>query len=251
MTPLSVLLPVYNEQDQIVDCLETVKWADEILLVDSFSSDSTIEIASAYNVRVVQHEYINSARQKNWAIPQCSYPWVLQLDADERLEPALQLEIQQILSSPPEGVDGFIIPFKHYILGEWVRVMGLYPEYHLRLFKRDTGRFQDREVDAHVVVSGHVETLCNHIHHYGVESISQRLRSLDRYTRYEADERIKQNRPFSVVQMIARTIGVFLHTYIGQRGFSAGMRGMILSFLKADFVFWTYAKMWEIKNRKK
>ena len=245
MAKLSVLLPTYNEAAKIAACLESVRWADEILVVDSYSTDDTLAIAREYGTRIVTHEYINSARQKNWAIPQCTYEWVLQIDADERLEPVLQQEIQAVLESPPSDVDGYRMSFKHHILGRWVKVMGLYPEYHLRLFRRDVGRFQDREVDAHVVVPGRVVTLEGHFLHYGVASISQRLRSLDRYTRYEADERAKQGRRFSARQMIARTLGAFFYTFIWQRGYMAGMRGLILSVHKADFVFWTYAKLWE------
>jgi len=231
-------------------CLETIKWADEILVVDSYSTDETLEIVKDYGARVIQHEYINSAKQKNWAIPQCKHEWVLQIDADERLEELLQEEIMEFLKEPPPEVDGYRIPFKHHILGEWVKVMGLYPEYHLRLFRRDAGRFQDREVDAHVVVPGRVETLKNHILHFGVESVSQRLRSIDRYTRYESEERLKQGRKYSLANLIFRSMGAFLYTYIWQRGFTAGMRGLLLSMHKADFIFWTYAKMWEAEERK-
>ncbi|SRR6266851_3846851 len=247
---VTVLLPTFNEADKIQDCLESVKWADELLVVDSFSTDRTTEIASGYGARVVQHEYVNSAKQKNWAIPQCVHEWVLQVDADERLEPALQEELQHLLKSPPPDVDGYRVPFKHHILGEWIKVMGLYPETHLRLFRRDLGRFQDREVDAHVMVPGGVGMLSNHFIHYGVENVSQRLRNLDRYTRYEADERSKQGRRFSVFDLVVRSIGIFFYLYVWQRGFTAGMRGLILAAHRSDFVFWTYAKLWEKEQRR-
>src|SRR3990170_296878 len=101
MPKLSILLPTYNEERNIEACLESIKWADEILVVDSYSTDRTLEIARYYGARIVQHEYINSAKQKNWAIPQCAHEWVFQIDADERLSPELQVEIQQILQHPP------------------------------------------------------------------------------------------------------------------------------------------------------
>ncbi len=249
MAKLSVLLPTYNEEDMIVDCLESVKWADEILVVDSYSTDHTLEIVRRYGARVIQHEYINSAKQKNWAIPQCKNEWVLQMDADERLDAELQAEIRDILLAPPVGVDGYRINFKHHVLGKWVRHAGLYPEYHLRLFRRDAGRFQDREVDAHVLVPGNVMTLRGHILHFGTESLSHRLRAIDRYTRYESDEREKQGRHYSWFNVTVRPWAAFFYYYVGKLGLLDGMRGLILAVIKADFIFWTYAKLWEKEVR--
>lgn len=245
MAKLSVLLPTYNEEDMIKDCLESVKWADEILVVDTFSTDHTLEIAREYGARIIQHEYINSAKQKNWAIPQCKYEWVLQIDADERLDRPLQDEIKHIMENPPNEVDGYRINFKHHLVGKWIRYAGVYPEYHLRLFRRDVGRFQDREVDAHVIVPGKVVTLKNHILHYGTESLSHRLRAMDRYTRYESDEREKQGRHYSWFNVTVRPFAAFIYYYIFKLGFLEGTRGIILAYLKSDFLFWTYAKLWE------
>ena len=101
MIKISALITTYNEQDMLQDCLESVRWADELFVVDSFSTDRTLEIARAYNARISQHEYKYPAAQKNWAIPQASHEWILLLDADERVTPELQREIQQLLQSPP------------------------------------------------------------------------------------------------------------------------------------------------------
>src|SRR6266851_2427621 len=238
MAKLTVLLPTFNEAHKLKDCLESVKWADEILLVDSFSTDQTFEIASRYGARIVQHEYINSAKQKNWAIPQCRHEWVLQIDADERVDPALQEEIQDLLKSPAPDIDGYLTRTKNHIMDRWVKVMGLYPSYRLRLFRRDAGRFQDREVDARILVKGRTRKLSNHVLHYGVESISQRLQSLDRYTGYESNERVKQGRHFSIFQLLARSAAVFYYVYFWQMGIRAGIRGLILAVHKTDFLFW-------------
>ncbi len=249
MVKLSVLLPTYNEEVMITDCLESIKWADEILVVDSFSKDRTLEIVQTYGAKIIQHEYINSAKQKNWAIPQCAHEWVLQIDADERLDAELQAEIQAILKNPPADVDGYRINFKHHLLGKWVKRSGVYPEYHLRLFRRDVGRFQPREVDAHVLVPGKVVTLHGHIVHFGTESISHRLGAIDRYTRYEADEREKRGHHFSWFNVLIRPMAVFSYYYFYKLGFLEGVRGLILAFLKADFIFWTYIKLWEKEIR--
>jgi glycosyltransferase involved in cell wall biosynthesis len=245
MAKISILLPTFNEADKIVECLESVKWADEILVLDSYSTDNTLDIAREYGARFIQHEYINSAKQKNWAIPQCEHAWVLQIDADERLELALQEEIQNILRDPPNDVDGYSMPFKHHVLGKWVRSMDLYPEYHLRLFRKDVGRFQDKEVDSHVVVPGRVLYFTNHVLHFGFESVSQKLRPFDRYTRYEADERVKRGKFYSWYNITFRTLAVFVYYYFYKLGFLNGVRGLVVAAYKSDFIFWTYAKLWE------
>jgi len=242
---LSVLLPTYNEEAMLEACLESIKWADEILVVDSYSTDQTLKIAERYGARIIQHEYINSAKQKNWAIPQCAHEWVLQIDADERVEPALQAEIQQVLISPPAVVDGYINPTKNHMLGTWIKTMDVYPGERLRLFRRNKGRFEDKEVDAHVIVPGQIEYLKSHILHFGMERISQKISPLDRYTRYESDEREKRGRHYSWFNITLRPLAVFLYYYLYKKGFLEGVRGLILASYKADFIFWTYAKLWE------
>ena len=245
MKKISVLLPVYNEEDTIRACLDTIKWADEILVVDSFSTDRTLEIAQEYGARIIQHEYINSAKQKNWAIPQCSHEWVLQIDADERVDDTLKQEILKILENPNPSILGYYNPTKNHAFGQWIKTMGIYPDNRLRFFMRDCGRFEDKEVDARVVVTGDTQLLKGHVHHFGLEAISPRLRSIDRYTRYESDEREKQGRNFSGANIFIKTIGTFIYYFIYKRGFLDGMRGAIVAFWKTDFIFWTYAKLWE------
>lgn len=245
---LSVLLPTFNSEKIIRDCLESVKWADEILVVDSFSTDSTLDICREYGARIIQHEYIQSAKQKNWAIPQCTHEWVLQIDTDERLEPGLEEEIRRVLSNPPDDIDAYRIPFKMYILGQWVRVAGLYPEYHYRLFRKSVGRFEDKEVHAHVRVPGRIGTLQHHILHYGMESISKQLRNIDRYSRYQADELKKRGKHFRWYHLALRPLAIFAYYFLWQRGFTAGYRGFLVAAINTTFDFWAHAKLWEIET---
>lgn len=245
---LSVLLPTFNNAAIIRPTLESIRWADEILVVDSFSTDGTVELCREYGASILQHEYIQSARQKNRAIPRCAHEWVLQIDTDEVLEPGMEGEIKAALEDPPVEVDGFRIPFKHHILGEWVRACHLYPEYHLRLFKRDTGRFEDKEVHAHVVVPGQVQTLQHHILHYGMTSISKQLGNIDRYSRYQADELKKRGKRFHWTQLTLRPLAIFVYYYLWARGFTAGYRGLLISALNVTFDFWAHAKLWELET---
>jgi glycosyltransferase involved in cell wall biosynthesis len=246
MSPkITALVPTFNNAEIIRDTLESIRWVDEILVVDSFSTDETLDICRGYGARIIQHEYIQSAKQKNWAIPQCKNEWVLQIDTDEVLEAGLREEIEAALEKASNDVNGFRFPFKHHVLGKWVRVCGLYPEYHLRLFRRDVGRFEDKEVHAHVRVPGEVGTFEKHILHYGMTSISKQLTNLDRYSRYQADELKKRGKRFSWTQLTLRPLAIFVYYYFYKLGFTAGYRGFLLSALSVTSDFWTHAKLRE------
>jgi glycosyltransferase involved in cell wall biosynthesis len=249
MSPrISILLPTFNSAASVRETLESVKWADEILVVDSFSTDNTVDICREYGARVIQHEYINSAKQKNWAAPQCTHEWVFQIDTDETLEPGSREEIQASLSAIGDEVHAFKLPRRNHVLGRWMRRAGIYPDYQTRLFRRDRGRWIEREVHAHIVVSGEVQTLKHHIMHYGMPTISKQLRNLDRYTRYEADELRKQGRAFRWSAVIVRPWLIFLHRYVWLKGFLDGWRGLILCSYVAFYVFLSHAKLWELEE---
>lgn len=248
MRPLiSILLPTFNSAATVRETLESVKWADEILIVDSFSTDRTLEIGREYGARIIQHEYLNSARQKNWAAPQCKHEWVLQIDTDETLEEGSREEIEAALQSG-ETVDAFRLPRKNHVLGRWMRHAGIYPDYQTRLFRRDQGRWIEREVHAHVVVPGEVGNLKRHIMHFGMPNLSKQLRNLDRYTRYEADELRKQGIRFGWSRVILRPWLVFLHRYFWLRGFLEGWRGLILCGYFGIYDFLSQAKLWELEE---
>jgi len=244
---ISILLPTFNNAATVRETLESVKWADEILVVDSFSTDATLEICRQSGAQIIQHEYINSAKQKNWALPQCRNEWVLQIDSDEVLETGLRAEIEQVLSNAVSAVKAFRLPRKNHVLGRWVRHAGIYPDYQTRLFRRDEGRWNEREVHAHVEVSGEVHTLQHHLMHFGMPNISKQLRNLDRYTRYEADELRKQGMRFRWSCLIVRPWAIFLHRYVWQKGFLEGWRGFILCSYLTIYDFLTHAKLWELE----
>ena len=245
---LSVLIPTYNCAGTIEATLRSISWANEILIVDSFSSDETVEICRKYDARIVQHEYEGPAKQKNWAIPLCTYNWVLQLDADEVLEKGFRLEIEQAIMKASPSISAFRIPRKNHILGQWVRFAGIYPDYQTRLFRKKRGCFEDREVHEHLKTEGTVQTLNTHILHYGMPSISKQLRNLDRYTRYEANEATKQGREFHFLEIMLRPTLVFLHRYVWLQGFRAGWRGFFLAAYVAMYTFWVQAKLWELRE---
>jgi len=246
--PISILLPTFNNAATVRDTLESVKWADEILVVDSFSTDNTLEICQEYGARIIQHEYINSARQKNWAAPQCRHEWVLQIDTDEILEPGAREEIEAAMASRTESVQAFRLPRKNHVLGRWMRHCGIYPDYQTRLFRHDSGRWIEREVHAHITVPGEVRKLKHHIMHSGMPNISKQIRNLDRYTRYEADELRKQGVRFGWSRLIVRPWAIFFHRYVWLKGFLDGWRGFIVCGYLAIYDFLSTAKLWELEE---
>jgi glycosyltransferase involved in cell wall biosynthesis len=244
---ISVLLPTFNNVEIIRPTLECVKWADEILVVDSFSTDGTLDVCREYGARIIQHEYIQSAKQKNWAIPQCSHEWILQIDSDEVLEPGAAEEIRQRISEAPSDLDAFALRRKNHVLGKWVRTAGLYPDLQTRVFRREVARFEDKEVHAHVRVPGKVKVLDHHILHYGMTSISKQLQNVDRYSRYQANELRKRGKRFRWAQLVIRPFAVFGYYYLWKLGFTAGYRGLLVASLSATYDFWAHAKLWELE----
>ena len=245
---ISILLPTFNNAATVRETLESVKWADEILVVDSFSTDTTLKICQEYGARIIQHEYINSAKQKNWAAPQCRHEWVLQIDTDETLAPDALEEIEAALHSEAENVQAFRLPRKNHVLGRWMRHAGIYPDYQTRLFRRDHGRWIEREVHAQVVVPGEVRTLKHHLMHYGMPNISKQIRNLDRYTRYEADELHKQGIRFGWSRLVLRPWLIFFHRYVWLKGFLEGWRGFVVCGYFAIYDFLSQAKLWELEE---
>ena len=248
MIKISILLPIYNCEKTIEKTLESIKWADEILVVDSFSNDSTIEIVKKYGAKIIQHEYINSAKQKNWALQFVSHDWVLQIDSDETLEKGLREEMYSKLSDVSSQVHCFQIPRKNYVLGRWKAVCNLYPDYQTRLFKKDFARFADKEVHAKIICDGDILTLNHHIIHQGMPHISKQLSNLDRYTGYEADELLKNNYCFKITDILIKPVSAFILKYFIQGGYKFGMRGLTLSFYSFTYVLFKYLKYWEIKE---
>ncbi len=249
--PVSVLIPCYNSADVIEACLRSVAWADEILVCDSFSTDATLEIARRYTDRIVQHEYVNSAMQKNWAIPQARHEWVLIVDTDERVGPDLRREIERVLR-PDCPYDGFEIPRLNHVFGRPIRHGGHYPDYQLRLFKRDRGRYQDRQVHAHVELQGRRGTLSAPLLHFGQRSVEQVARTyLLRYSAWEAAQKDADGVVFRPSQLLARPLGAFVARYLKDRGFLDGTAGLFMALTVSAYVFLTYARLWQLQSERR
>ena len=247
MMKLSILLPTYNCENTIISTLQSIKWADEIIVVDSFSNDKTLDLVSGFGCKILQHKYINSAKQKNWALTYCTYNWVFQIDSDELLEPYAENIIRSAITNSTENVHCFKMPRKNHVLGKWVKYGGLYPDWEYRLFRKKYGKWWDREVHSRIIVPGKIDLLKTPLIHNGMPNISKQLSNLDRYTRYEADELKKRNIKFSYFKWILGPPYIFLKRYIVLQGFRDGFRGFILAIYASIYLFISHTKLLEIE----
>ncbi len=248
---LSVLIPTFNEEENLPDCLASIAgFADEIFVVDSFSSDRTVEFAKAAGARVVQHEYINSAAQMNWAIPQCANSWVFILDADERLTPQLREEIRALLAAPGgPSLDGYFVVRRNYFLGGEIRHGGWETNDVQRLFRRELGRYAEREVHADVEVppgrSGRLAAKLDHITcPPSLEGLNRYFQRFNRYTTQAAERYHREGRRPYVWNFFVHPGWEFFKMYVLKLGILDGIPGLAVCSFCAFTRFVRYVKLY-------
>jgi glycosyltransferase involved in cell wall biosynthesis len=241
---LSVVLVTRNEEERLRACLESVAWADEIVVVDAESEDKTATIAREFTDHVVVRPWPGYAIQKNLAIDLATGDWALSLDADEVVSAELTADIRRVVAADGPA-DGYAVPRRNIFWGRWVRHGGLYPDHQVRLFRRTRGRFNARAVHESVSVDGRVERLAGHLEHRSYRDLSDFLARVDRYATLAADEAVAQRRRARVSDLVLRPFGRFLVMYVMRRGFLDGWRGFLLASLYAYYVLIRTAKIWE------
>jgi glycosyltransferase involved in cell wall biosynthesis len=244
---LSVAIITFNEEANIRRTLESVKWADEIIVVDSGSTDKTSAICREYTDKVMHQAWLGFSRQKNLAIENTSHDWVLSLDADEPIEPALAEEIRGIISSP-DSLDGYRIPRKTFFLGKQMRHGGWYPDYNLRLFRRGKGKFEDRAVHEAIKVDGTIGNTRHALFHYAYPDLASYLSSINKYSSLAVSvmaEKGIDGFKAGWVNILCRPVLTFLLKYFIRLGFLDGKRGLVLNLFHSYYVFAKYAKAWE------
>ena len=248
---LSVTLITYNEETNIQEALESVRWADEIIVLDSFSTDRTVEICKKYTDKIISHAFVGYGKLRNIAIDHASHNWILSLDADERVTEALNDEILQELERGPSA-DGYSIPRKSHFLGYWVRHCGWYPDYRsMQLFQRAKGRYTEVLNDDHLELTPGSRRgyLSSPILHYTYRTLDQYLAKMDRYTTLKSQQMVKDGRKFQVHQLVTHPLFTFLKMYLFRQGFRDGQVGLILSMLYTYYTFVKYAKLWELTRK--
>ena len=246
---LTVLVPTGNEEANLRACLESVRWADELFVVDSFSKDRTVEIAKEFGARVVQHEYVNSAAQKNWAIPQATHDWVLVLDADERMTPELAEEVRALLAAPGgPAAAAYRVSRRTFFFGREIRHCGWDTDSVVRLFRKDQARYPEQWVHADMQVDGPVARLAGRLDHYTYSSMAQYFEKFGRYTTWAAKDLRERGRRATIFNLVTRPLARFLKMYFLRLGFLDGAAGAVLCGLAACSVFTKYAKLWEMQR---
>ena len=224
---LTVIIPTFNEEKNIEACLQSVKWADEILVVDSFSTDRTLNISRNYTTRILQHEYVNSAAQKNWAIPHATHDWILILDSDERVTPALKDEIRQLLRRGPDK-DGYWIHRDNYLMGRRVKHSGWGRDRVLRLFRKKLGRYHEKRVHAEVNLQD-TGILVGRLDHHSVSSMRSWVAKINRYSSWKAEDKFEKGAAGPVVQLFFRPPFRFFKDFVLRMGVLDGWRGFLIA----------------------
>ena len=243
MSKLSVTVVAKNEAADLGAALASVAWADEIVVVDSHSTDETVAIARRFTDRVVVHDWLGHVEQKNYAASLASHDWILSLDADERVTPELAAEVRAALTSEPAHA-AFRIPRVTWHLGRWIRTTDWYPDYQLRLYDRRRAAWASRPVHESVSATGPVGRLTSDLQHFAYRDLQHHFATMDRYTTLAAQDMRAQGRRAGVFDLTMHPWAAFMRNYVLRRGFMDGTAGFVVSTMNAYYVFLKFAKLW-------
>ena len=238
-----------NEEANIERCLKSVRWADEIVVVDSHSTDRTVELAREYGAKVFTVPFAGYGPAKREAVKQATGEWMLSIDADEEVTPELAREIREVLVNPGDN-DGFYVKRRTNFLGRWIYHCGWYPDPILRVFRKSRGNFNDAVVHEKVVVSGRTGRLKGELLHYSYPDLESYLQRSDRYTTLGAEVAYKKGRRCGWFDLVLRPPVSFIAHFVTRQGFRDGMEGFMVSVLSAAAVFVKYAKLRHLQKKK-
>ncbi|NUN71293.1 MAG: glycosyltransferase family 2 protein, partial [Bacteroidetes bacterium] len=244
MSRLSVIIITKNESSNIEECLRSVSFSDDIVVVDAESTDDTVLKARNLGATVIVRPWQGYAAAKQFALEQTKHDWVLWLDADERVMPALAREIPEVIGASPVHA-AFTVARRAYFLGRWIRHSGWYPGRVARLFRKQHARFNDAAVHEGLEIVGTVGELKNDLLHYTDPNLYHYLSKFNRYTTLATEGLEKKGKRFSTADLLVRPWWLFLKMYILRRGFLDGIQGLLLAILSSAYVFTKYAKLWE------
>ena len=238
---VSVIVITLDEEHVVADCLESVRWADEVVVLDCGSTDRTVEICRSYTDRVYETDWPGFGIQKNRALSHATRDWVLSLDADERVTPALAEEIQARL--PDSGANGLVIPFRSSYLGRFIRHGDWRNERHLRLFRRTAGQFSDDPVHERLIVDGEIGRLENPILHHSFATLEEVQDKVNRYSTAGAERRFVAGQRSSLLKALSHASWTFFRGYVLKTGFLDGREGFLLAVSNAEGSYYTYLKL--------
>lgn len=245
--PISATVITLNEARNIRECLASLAWADEVIVVDSGSTDGTPDLARAAGARVITRDWPGYAAQKDFAASEAAHDWILSVDADERVTTELAGEIRRTLESPGDRV-GFRIPRITFHLGRWIRHTDWYPDYQLRLYDRRQASWARRRVHESVTARGPVGQLSQNLQHYAYRDIHHHYETMQNYTRLAALQMFDEGRRASPLDLLLHPPAAFLRNYVLRAGFLDGTPGLIVSAMNAHYVFLKFAKLWALQS---
>lgn len=246
--PISAIVTTYNEEHNIGDCLRSLAWCDEVMVVDSYSTDRTVEIIRQFpDVELYQRTYHGSAAQKNWAIERATHEWILIFDADERCTDALRAEIEGILAGEPR-YDNYTIRRRVYFLGKKIRFSGWQHDEVVRLFRKGKAYYPNRRVHADMITTGPAPRLKHPLEHYMVYDLAEYIQRLTKYGIWGAAQRYRDGRRSGIVQFVGRPAWRFVRTYFVQLGILDGYHGLIFCAMQAysTLVKWSVLWSWHV-----
>lgn len=244
---ISAIVITLNEENNISECLETLKWCDEIILVDSGSADNTVKIAEEFTKNIFTAENLPYGEKRNLGIEKASHEWIIWLDADERITSEIQEEIQQKITAGK--INAYYINRKSFFINKFIKHCGWYPDYTLRLFRKASGiRFDSSLVHEKAVYSGNTEKLRNDILHYTDRSFEHYINKLNKYTSLSAEELSKKGKKASIFDIIFRPVFTFFKMYFLKLGFMDGYTGLVLCTLSSIHVKTKYSKLYLINK---
>jgi glycosyltransferase involved in cell wall biosynthesis len=246
--PVTATIITFNEAANIEAALQSLSWADEIIVVDSESTDRTTEIARKFTSKVIVRPWPGYIAQKNFAAEQASHDWIFSLDADERVTPELAAEIKAVIAGSP-GAAGYRVPRVTFHLGRWMRSTDWYPDYQLRLYDRRRARWSGKYVHESVKADGKVEYLRNELQHFAYRDHAHHLETMDRYTTLAAKQMFEEGRRAGLFHLIVHPPAAFFRNYVLRGGFRDGKAGLTVSAMNARYVRLKFAKLRELSSR--
>lgn len=247
--PISLVIITFNEEAHIERCIRSAPFVDDVVVVDSFSTDRTVEIAKGLNARVFSEKWKGFGPQKAFAADQAKNAWILSLDADEALSPELAAEIVSEFSRlDPEA--GYLVPRRSFFLGRWINHGGWYPDFQLRMFNKSKSQWNSAGLHEKVEVKRQLK-FRQDLQHWVFDDLSDQVRTNDRYSGLGAMSLAEKGRPFSYFHLLTKPLTKFVETYFFKAGFMDGLPGFMISISAAYSVFLKWAKLWEIERVQK